>query len=343
MAGDSGALQLFKERPIELEGFKLLARSVQPVGKPSPEAWVFAVQFADAAHTAAPYWIGDLMVYAESRGDWDATRDQLIALTGLTLQTIYNYTSLARRVREPERLLAPSVGHAEAIAALPRDEQRKMLKAAATEGWTRNDLRNNIRAEKRTKIIEGQAILEGMFRVIYADCPWVYRDSNATADGSLGKAERHYAGMSVDELCKLPVQAHATPDAILFSWVPAPLLPLGLEVMGAWGFTYKTNIVWDKVRGMPGHYGLQVKHEHLLIGVRGKNPLTDPTPHDDSVQTIRREGEHSEKPEDFRALIMRHYKQGPYLELFGRRKVKGWTVFGNDARLWTTHEGGMTG
>ena len=193
-----------------------------------------------------------------------------------------------------------------------------------------------MRAARRARVLDGQAVLEGMYRVIYADPPWVYGDSGATVDGSLGKAERHYEGLSIADLCKLPVEAHALPDSVLLLWVTAPLLmqnPGPRDVLEAWGFTYKTNLVWDKVLGNYGHY-VHGRHEHLLICTRGSCLPDQPTPSPDSVYTERRSDVHSEKPEGIRTLIQRLYTRGPFLELFGRKRAEGWDVFGNDARLW---------
>ncbi len=172
-----------------------------------------------------------------------------------------------------------------------------------------------------------------MYRVIYADFPWKYNDSGATDDGSLGKAERSYQGMTIEEGCALPVQAHALPNSVLFFWVTSPFLSACWPIIEAWGFTYKSSYVWDKVRGNYGHYN-HVTHELLLICTRGSCTPDVPTPSPDSVVVIRREGEHSSKPDEFRKLIEEQYTIGPYLELFGRKPVDGWSVFGNDARLW---------
>jgi N6-adenosine-specific RNA methylase IME4 len=85
---------------------------------------------------------------------------------------------------------------------------------------------------------------------------------------------------------------------------------------------------------MRGYYN-HVVHEHLIVCTRGSCLPDVPTPQPKSIQTIRRSHEHSAKPEEFRRLIETHWNRGPYLELFGRKKVDGWSVFGNDARLWT--------
>jgi N6-adenosine-specific RNA methylase IME4 len=150
--------------------------------------------------------------------------------------------------------------------------------------------------------------------------------------------------MTIDELCKLPVKAHALENSVLFCWVTAPMLyenPGPREVIEAWGFKSKTGMVWDKVLGNWGHY-VRVHHEHLIIATRGSCMPDSPTPMPDSVQTFRRDGEHSHKPEDFRRIITNLYTRGPYLELFGRRPCEGWSVFGNDARLWAEEQQGVT-
>lgn len=324
-------------RPIELPGFTLRARSAIVVGKPKLDHWVQAMRFATAVNDAAPYWIGDLLTHAEGRDDWREKMDQAIAATGLAKQTLENYQYIARHVEEPERVIAPSPAHAAEVAKLDRPDQTKYLDKAKTEGWTRNELRRRIRADQRTRIIDGQAVLEGMFRVIYADPSWKYSSAGGATSGAFRTAEETYPTMAIEEICRLPVEAHALPDCTLFMWSTVPFLlqnPGPREVLDAWGFTYKTNRVWDKVLGNPGSYGMQVTHEHLIIATRGNGMPTEPLPHDDSVLTIRRSPEHSEKPEEAREFITRHWTRGPYLELFGRKRVEGWTVFGNDARLW---------
>jgi N6-adenosine-specific RNA methylase IME4 len=340
-AGSSG--DLFDLRPIELPGFRLTARSAVAVGKPSAEQFQHVLAFATAAHQASPYWIGDLMAYAESRQDWAEKRDQVVAVTGLAEKTIANLTYVSTHVEAHEREIAPSMGHAAEVAALPRPQQTKYLHKAKDEGWTTRELRQHIRAERRTRVIDGQAVLRGKYRVIYADPPWSYTNHTPLEDGSLRRAEEAYPSMSIADLCRLPVEAHALPDAVLWLWATTPLLlqnPGPREVLEAWGFAYKTNYTWDKVLGMPGSYSY-VTHETLIVATRGSGTPDIPiTQHDhDSVIVERRSGQHSEKPELFRKLIQQLYPRGPYLELFGRKKVQGWTVFGNDARLWQREAG----
>jgi N6-adenosine-specific RNA methylase IME4 len=330
---------LFNEHPIKLAGFELRARRAVPVGRPNVQQWAAAIQFAYAAEESSPFWLGDLWNYAEDRHEWREKIPQILGDMGLDVQikTIYNHGSVARAVKSDRaRAAVPTWSHASEVAALDDDEQVELLEEANEKGWTVRDLRNEIRAKHRTAVVEGQADLAGMYRVIYADPPWSYGNSGVITTGdAYGRAARHYSSMTIEELCKLPVEAHARPDSVLFCWVTAPMLyesPGPREVIEAWGFKPKTGIVWDKVAHNFGSY-VSVRHEHLIIATRGSCLPDRPTPMPDSVQTIRRGDVHSQKPDEFRALIEKLY-DGPYLELFGRAKVKGWQVHGNDSRLW---------
>jgi N6-adenosine-specific RNA methylase IME4 len=320
---------LFDETPIKLAGFTLHARGVRPVGRPTLEQWVAAMQFAVACERSSGYWVGDLLRYAENRADWKDRLDQALAVTGVARKTAINLTYIASHVDEAERELAPTLSHAAEVAPLPKAEQRRYLKKAANEELTRRELRMLIKSEKRPVVLEGQAILEGRYRVLYADFPWQYGDRPPSGSG----AQQHYPGMTVEEGCKLPVAAHALDSSVLFFWVTSPMLPQAFPIIEAWGFTYKSSIVWDKVRGIFGHY-VRMHHEFLLVATRGSCVPDIHQDFPDSVQVIRREGEHSEKPEEFRQIITKLYTRGPYLELFARKPVDGWTTFGNDARLW---------
>ena len=319
-------------RPIVLPGFTLRETQVEIVGRPKWEEWLGAHDFAARAQKCSAFWLGDLMQYAEGRGDWKAKLDQLEGETGLSRKRLENIRSVSRSVLPANRRNDIDFElHAE-VAALTPGEQDLWLERAATDGWSRNELRRHIKASKRPKILEGQARLLGQYRVIYADPPWLYGDKPPSGSGAID----HYPGMTIDALCKLPIEAHALPNAVLFCWVTAPMLyesPGPREVIEAWGFKPKTGMVWDKVLSAGGHY-VASKHEHLIIATRGSCLPDVPTPSPDSVMTIRRDGEHSSKPEEFRKIITALYTTGPYLELFARKQSKGWDVFGNDARLW---------
>lgn len=159
------------------------------------------------------------------------------------------------------------------------------------------------------------------FATIYADPPWQYGNQATRAS-----TDNHYATMSIDELMDMGEQVKelAERDAHLWLWTTTSFLPDAIPLMAAWGFIYKTNMVWIKPQMGIGNY-LRVSHEHLLLGVRGS--LT--TQANDQMSWIQAgRTEHSAKPAEFRRMVER-LSPGPYLELFGRQQIDGWTVFGN--------------
>jgi N6-adenosine-specific RNA methylase IME4 len=167
---------------------------------------------------------------------------------------------------------------------------------------------------------------EKKYRVIYADPPWMYDGGKPLSD-KYGDVQKHYPPMETPAICALPVQALASQDCVLFLWATAPKLPEALEVMKAWGFQYKTCIVWDKVKHNFGFY-FSVRHELLLIGGRGSSTPDNSTGLHDSVISIERSEKHSEKPEYFRQLIDQMYN-GEKIELFARQSASNWDVWGN--------------
>jgi len=163
----------------------------------------------------------------------------------------------------------------------------------------------------------------GKYRVIYADPPWQY--SNSQPDYHTVQDD-HYPTMPLSEICALPVSELSLDDAVLFLWTTSPALEDAFKVINAWGFKYKATFVWDKVKHNMGHYN-SVRHEFLLIAVRG-SCQPDNLKLFDSVQTIERT-DHSAKPEAFRTIIDTLYPYGKRIELFARAKADGWEQYGN--------------
>jgi len=163
------------------------------------------------------------------------------------------------------------------------------------------------------------------YSIFYADPPWKYGDELIEGYGA---AVHHYPPMSIQELCELPIKAKAFDNATLFMWVTSPILDECYEVIQAWGFEYKASFVWDKVKHNYGHYN-SVRHELLLVCTKGSY-LPESSELVDSVISIERTDEHSEKPEYFRMLIERMYPNSKKIELFGRKKYLGWDSFGDE-------------
>lgn len=159
------------------------------------------------------------------------------------------------------------------------------------------------------------------YSTIYADPPWPY--SNTAARGA---AENHYPTMTLEAIRSEPVEALAAEHAHLHLWTTNAFLREAFDVIRAWGFRYKSCLIWIKPQLGMGNYW-RVSHEFLLLGVRGRLPFRDKTYR--SWQLARRTL-HSRKPFLFRGLI-EQVSPGPYLELYGREEQPhtGWTVYGN--------------
>lgn len=173
------------------------------------------------------------------------------------------------------------------------------------------------------------------FHTILADPPWRFQNRTGKMAPEHRRLNR-YDTMTLDEICDLPVAAVAANPAHLYLWVPNALLPEGLRVMEAWGFSYKSNIIWHKIRKDGGSDGRGVGFyfrnvtEVLLFGIRGKNARTLPPGRRQVNMIETRKREHSRKPDEQYELI-EACSNGPYLEMFARGTRKKWTYWGNQA------------
>lgn len=191
-----------------------------------------------------------------------------------------------------------------------------------------------------------RADLKGQtFQTILADPPWQFQNRTGKMAPEHKRLAR-YPTMALDEICDMPVADFAGDPAHLYMWVPNALLPEGLQVMQAWGFAYKSNIIWYKIRkdGGPDRRGVGFYFrnvtEVLLFGVRGKNARTlQPGRSQENIISTQKR-EHSRKPDEQYDLI-EACSFGSRLELFARGPRKGWTVWGNQsedyAPTWDTY------
>lgn len=175
----------------------------------------------------------------------------------------------------------------------------------------------------------------GGFSTILADPPWQFQNRTGKMAPEHRRLAR-YGTLDLPHLLALPVADLAADRAHLYLWVPNALLPEGLAVMAAWGFTYKSNIVWHKVRKDGGPDGRGVGFyfrnttEILLFGTRGKDvrTLAPGRRQVNIIKTMKRE--HSRKPDEAYDLIEK-CSWGPFVELFARGPRQGWTVAGDQA------------
>jgi N6-adenosine-specific RNA methylase IME4 len=173
------------------------------------------------------------------------------------------------------------------------------------------------------------------FATILADPPWQFTNKTGKVAPEHRRLSR-YGTLSLGEIASLPVAQTSAATAHLYLWCPNALLPEGLAVMKEWGFTYKTNVIWHKVRKDGGSDGRGVGFyfrnvtEVILFGVRGKNARTL-APGRRQVNLIAtRKREHSRKPDE-QYDVIESCSPGPYLELFARGTRKNWASWGNQA------------
>src|SRR5882672_10860428 len=173
------------------------------------------------------------------------------------------------------------------------------------------------------------------FATILADPPWQFTNKTGKVAPEHKRLSR-YGTMKLDEIMALPIGELVAPTAHLYLWCPNALLPEGLAVMKAWGFTYKANIVWHKIRKDGGSDGRGVGFyfrnvtELILFGVRGKNARTLAPGRRQVNLLATRKREHSRKPDEQYGIIEACSAE-PYLELFARGKREGWVTWGNQA------------
>lgn len=222
----------------------------------------------------------------------------------------------------------------QALASIPEDDFEARIEERKAEGEevTQADMLRLGVALKREQTASSKRdappLPTDKYRIVYADPPWSY--GNRLDEAMIGTTtpETHYPSMSIDQLCRMDIKSIMDKDSVLFLWVTSPLLAECWSVIKAWGFKYKTSFVWDKVGHNFGHYN-SVRHELLLVCTRG-SCTPDVKKLYDSVQTIEKSRKHSEKPEEFRAIIDHIYTFGRRLELFSRVDVEGWEAWGNE-------------
>ena len=180
--------------------------------------------------------------------------------------------------------------------------------------------------------------IDGGFKTVLCDPPWRFVNSTGKVAPEHRRLKR-YETMSVEDICALPVPKIAADTAHLYLWVPNAILPDGLRVLSSWGFQYKTNMVWHKLRKDGGSDGRGVGFyfrnvtELLLFGVRGKNARTL-APGRRQVNYIgTRKREHSRKPDEIYDII-EACSRPPYLELFARTPHDGWTQWGDQTETF---------
>jgi N6-adenosine-specific RNA methylase IME4 len=178
------------------------------------------------------------------------------------------------------------------------------------------------------------------YKIIYADPPWHYKQGSSMGSKFQGACDKYYNTMSIEELCKLPVNKLADKNCMLFLWVTFPQLVEGLKLIKAWGFEYKTigfNWIKQNSNGTPffgiGYY-TKSNGEVCLLAIKGK-------PHkwvkDNTISQVifTKKDKHSKKPPIVRNKIIQLLGDLPRIELFARERIEGWDSWGNQLTDYT--------
>jgi N6-adenosine-specific RNA methylase IME4 len=319
---DVDALEVISDSNIQIGKFRLARTGLVVSGDPTYAEWYQCGKFLTQAEKAIQFWIGDWINYGEKK--YGETYAQAIDATGMDYQTLANAKWVAGKVEPSLRRENLTFHHHKEIAALEPDAQEQMLDDAEKMHLNVRDFRDHVRQYKQA-IEPANALPTSRHSVIYADPPWQYDFSKSDSR----EIENQYPTMPVDDICALPIPGIAAADCVLFMWATSPKLPEAMQVLNAWGFTYKTCMVWVKDKIGMGYYARQ-KHELLLIATQGNLPTPDPSNRPASVIEAPR-GEHSRKPEVVYELLEKMYPNLNKIELFSRTPRAGWKAWGNQA------------
>lgn len=232
------------------------------------------------------------------------------------------------KTEKPKRTAYVSERDMSIANELPAQARDEVLRGVKTLAEAVTEARRSERMARLADIGAANmplSIVGARYPVIYADPPWRYEQPNSESRA----IENHYPTMPLDEVKALPVADIAFDDCVLFMWATSPKLAEAMQVIDAWGFTYRTCAVWDKQKIGMGHYVRQ-QTEHLLIAIRGEPPAPAPEDRPASLFSFPR-GEHSAKPVQCYAMIERMYPGLPKLELFARSRRDGWAAWGNQS------------
>lgn len=173
------------------------------------------------------------------------------------------------------------------------------------------------------------------FGTILCDPPWQFQNRTGKVAPEHRRLSR-YSTLKLEDIMRVPVSSVAATTAHVYLWCPNALLPEGLAVMQAWGFKYKSNLVWHKIRKDGGSDGRGVGFyfrnvtELILFGVRGDNARTLAPGRRQVNYLSSQKREHSRKPDE-QYRIIESCSPGPFLELFARGERRGWMTWGNQA------------
>lgn len=299
-----------------------------PDGTPFDEWQALGLQLQQMERSVM-WWIGDWLRFGERR--YGETYAQAVEATGYSKSHLQDAMYVAKAFEPSARAENLSWTHHREAASLPLVERAEVLARAAADGLSTREVKALAKQEKnRVGVKHDTCTTDDLhvlvargdkFGAIYADPPWVYdNQSTRAAQGN------HYGGLSVDELCALPVRELAAKDAHLHLWTTNAFLFDCPRIFEAWGFEFRSSFIWVKPQMGIGNYWRN-SHEFLLTGIRGDAKRFNDRSLMSWLECDR--SRHSEKPFIIRDYI-RRASPGPYLEMFARTPADGWTCWGNE-------------
>jgi N6-adenosine-specific RNA methylase IME4 len=313
--------------------FSLTRTGLVVTGEPTYEEWQRCGEFLNRVGASVQWLIGDWLNYGERR--WGETYTQAVEMTGLDISTLQKVKWVSSVIESCRRRQELSFAHHHEAASLPPAEADALLTRAEADGLSTREVRALVKQAKAAAAVGAPVASEqcctvadltrvaarGLkFGTVYADPPWRYDNQ-----GTRAATDNHYGTMSVDEIAALPVGDLAADRSHLWLWTTNAFLFECPRIFAAWGFEFKSSFVWVKPQMGIGNY-LRNSHEFLLLATRGG--LTAAA-HDVMSWGEFDRTEHSAKPERIRVDVIERISPGPRLELFGRKLVQGWAVWGN--------------
>jgi|SRR5579859_535386 len=304
----------------------------EPSADLTEDEWKAVGETLGRMDRSVSWWIGDWWAFGEhSYGDRKAIVERP-EWSGPGFQACRDAAFVARAFSMSRRRDVLSFSHHREVAALEPAEADALLDLAEANRWSKLGLRGEVHRRNVTIGAQPSAQtgqVEDLFQAvaggrkwgcIYADPPWLYDNQ-----GTRASTGNHYRGMTIEELCLLPVKALAADDAHLHLWTTNGFLFEAPRLFKAWGFEFRSSLIWIKPQMGIGNYWRN-SHEILLTAIRGKAKRFNDHSLMSWFQCDR--GAHSAKPEQVRDML-RRASPGPYLELFARRRAEGWDSWGD--------------
>lgn len=326
------------ELELKTACYQITRIGLEIVRPTTEKEWGLYGEALRAVDEAKQWAIGDWLVDGK-RHYGDKLYERAEQILGIDKGTLQNLKSIADKFKFSSRDENLSWRHHYEVASIKKLETNgkvkltdepdhgamtKLLQQAEKEKLSTRQLADLVSQYKRRQQEEIRLANEPQkFSVILADPAWEYDFSKSDSR----QIENQYLPSSLEDMKRLKVPAAG--DSVIFMWATSPKLREALDLMNAWGFEYKTCMVWVKDQIGMGYYARQ-KHEILLIGARGGLELPDPSIRPESVFFAPRT-EHSEKPEQVYEIIETMYPTYNKLEMFARAEREGWKTWGDEA------------